>query len=388
MIPKIRTALFDKLTLLLLVGSIYLSPLIEARFNLSYFREVTFACFWLMWLFTFIFFNKKQLIDIGILVYTALASGLLVISAPFWLSYATVNSYLGVITACLVFTLDFNFFCKLLKVIVHINTLIITSEYVFQEYLFVSIIEVEGEAVELSKKLFGGAIGIFRAKGLFEGPLTLGQFCIGTSLLFYKDTRILVFNLLACILANSRLGILCISSILIVKWVFSLNIESIWKISTQKIFYLAIGLISLIVVFIKLDFQSVHRILSMFNSEHSTNSARFHFWTLGLKEYLSYEPINLLLGKAGYFRSMAKNSSENSFLFLLLENGLLGFLYYVFPLLFLSVIASFKHVFFLLLFGILTFCLFIQTYYLGASANLLLWLFLFKTYVEFRGKLR
>ncbi|WP_409281870.1 hypothetical protein, partial [Pseudomonas defluvii] len=65
-----------------------------------------------------------------------------------------------------------------------------------------------------------------------------------------------------------------------------------------------------------------------------TNSARLYYWLSGWQEYRGYELNKIFFGDNGYYRALYGNNAESGWLTLLLDFGLVGFLIYFVPLVF------------------------------------------------------
>ncbi|WP_299900427.1 hypothetical protein [uncultured Aquimarina sp.] len=250
-------------------------------------------------------------------------------------------------------------------------------EFLFKEYLFVVYRETYFGFRALDEKLFSGSTNVFRAKVFFEGPLALSQFAIGAAFLFRKHIKVLFLILLISIFANGRLGIIICAGIIALYYVKKYNLLTI-LLKPKYFFLLIFGLLfSFTVIYLLLDESSIERFKNSFDTSNEGNAARITFWINGIKTWLSYDLAHLIFGNNGYYGSIYKNNAENGWITLLVNNGIIGFLYYFIPVLLLSInylikaSVNFWYIF------LLFFCMFVQTFHLGASANLFYWLIIF-----------
>lgn len=378
--PRFSIKYLDYFILILITIGIYFSELLSSYF--TSFEQSRTAFFFLVILATLgkSIVLKKMFIHEHFLYYGALGLLFGILSLPFWTSYSSLYAYVGFWTALIVLNADYNNFKKILIGLVVLQFLLVFYEYYTKEFLFVHTRIINGKEIRMDEIFIGGHAGIFRAKGLFSGPLSLGQFAIGSSLLLNRKYLLVSLNLITCFLASSRLGILCTSLILCyslyVYYIKPVLLVKYPRLSLKVVVLIIISIISIPAMIQRLEIQSLNRILSAFDFNDSANNARINFWVTALEQYKDYSFYHMFFGNAGYFRTVSLNSAENSYLNLLLENGLLGLAFYMVPVLILflfDLIYLRKEIFLIL---VLIIALFIQTYYLGASANLLYWLFI------------
>jgi hypothetical protein len=305
------------------------------------------------------------------------------ISCWFWYSLAEINVYFTLVTLSLVIISGFEFFKKGLKWLILIILIIALYEYITKTYLFIVYRNTEWGLLPMDPKFFGGYAKIIRAKGLFEGPLALAQFAIGCALIFRKDLKILILTFLLAILANGRLGIIICASVLIFHFIEKYSLLK-FLFSAKGLKFLLLGFVSLILAFnYFVTEKSIKRFKDIFDTTGDTgNSARLDYWAQAVDVYWNYDIIHKIFGDSGLYRHITGNSAENGWLMLLLNNGLLGFLYYFIPIVLIFVMSITKktgHYLFVLL---IIFAMFIQTFHLGASANLLYWVIIYTFYLE------
>lgn len=121
---------------------------------------------------------------------------LLLISVPFWSYYHNIYSYGGIVVAFIVYLLDFKFVYKLIVGFVFLSLGLTAYEFVTHKLLFVNVLN----GVVFDEALFGGNLGVFRAKGLFWGPTVLGMFMITAFILANKNLWLLFSAILSCFL--------------------------------------------------------------------------------------------------------------------------------------------------------------------------------------------
>lgn len=307
---------------------------------------------------------------------------LLIISLPFWMTTYSINSYLGLVAAFFVFIFNLNtkFFTRLIKITTIIVTFLTLYEYVIKDYIYIEETIINGKKYLLNVKMFGGRDKIFRAKAIFPGPLTLAQFATGIAFVFRNNIKWLAMALVICLLANARLGIIVVFGIIFIKYIpLIVNL----KFNKGFLFSLiTIVITSIIFLMFLVDQKSIDRILLAFDTNNHGNFKRMEYWLDGMKEWWNYGLHHKVFGNNGYFRSLYDNNAENGWITLLLENGVLGFIYYLLPLVVISILSIIKKTTHVFLMMVLFFAMFIQTYYMGSSTNLMYWFVLFVYYSE------
>ncbi|AUJ64202.1 hypothetical protein B9057_07750 [Aestuarium zhoushanense] len=209
-------------------------------------------------------------------------------------------------------------FLKLLLFHMILSVLIQGYEHLSGEFLFVTVAE---EGSLLTAEFFSGAADVFRAKGMFQGPLNAVGFYI-IMILIFPGLRIPVLALVGSILAYGRLGIL-VSSTLVLNQLFAASglVMRIFLLGAVPV--LGIALVS---VYLQDTF-----LLAAFDPNSSGNLARVYYWTESFRAYLGYPLWNILFDRLGYANAIGI-FPESDFLRLLLDCGLVGFLIYFFML--------------------------------------------------------
>lgn len=376
--------LIEKSYIFIIFLSLVYGSLLANLLNISFFR-VSFFLLSFVFIALRFFISSKIKTHKEILFYSLLSIPFLVVSLPFWMSTYSINSYIGLIVAFFVFSFNQNthYFYKLLKITIYLVLIIAIYEYIIKDYIYVEEVIINDKKWLMDAHLFGGKDKVFRAKAIFPGPLTLAQFATGVAFIFHKNTRILLLMFILCFLANARLGLLIVGGVLFVKY-----LPKILSLKINKYFFvgLFVIIIAAIVVFsYYIDEQTLNRLLATFDVENKGNSKRIDYWMNGINEWWNYDLTHKALGNNGYFRSIYDNNAENGWITLLLENGILGFLYYALPLGIMAILSIIKKSTHVLLILLIAFSMFVQTYYLGGSTNLLYWFTIFLYYTELKA---
>lgn len=303
---------------------------------------------------------------------------LLIISYPFWDSMYNAYSYIGIIVAYLVYVLDYSYLNKILSYIFILCGVLALIEYVSGSFLFVNTIEKLGGTVTFDEDTMSGAYGVFRSKAIFYGPLDFGNFIIGYLLLNRSNKWVIYGSFFIAFLANSRLALL-ISALIFINSIFKKKNSStnVWFISIL----VCLGVFVLPVLSSGGIMNSVNRILDLFNTESGSNSARIFYWLSGINFYLNYDLVHLIFGNNGSFVKVFENSPENGWISLLVDNGIIGFLFYFISTAYLAIKFSLrKQMNNLIVVGTLFIVMFAQTFHLGASSNFMFWIVIFQLY--------
>ena len=365
-----------KLSIALIIIGFHFYLIFEITFNTTSFRPISLVLAYAFFLFSLILKGRIK-INTSILFYFTLSILLYISSFSFWLVPYDINVYLSAITAIIIVT-RYEFFLQIMKIFIICTLIISFYEYLNKEYLFVVERQTYLGFRPLDEVFFGGLAGIFRAKVYFEGPLALSQFAMGMALIFRYNIKILYLILFIAIFANGRLGIFICTVIILLYYVKKYNIITLLLKPKFLILLIVCSISIVVVIFNLLDEASIGRLLEIFNTSNQGNSDRIQFWIKGVKKLLDTDLIHLIFGNSGEFESIYNNNAENGWLTLLLNNGILGFIYYSFPVIIIITNAIAKKspvdmVYILLL----IFCMFVQTFHLGASANLFYWLIIY-----------
>ncbi|WP_225035911.1 O-antigen ligase family protein [Winogradskyella sp. SM1960] len=309
---------------------------------------------------------------------------LALLSLGFWHNLNGINVYFTIVTFIIVISSGYDFFLKAIKYVAYILLILAIYEFITKSYLFVVFRPTEWGILPLDPKFYGGHSQIFRAKGLFEGPLALSQFAIGLAFLFRSNLKILVVAVLLTILANGRLGMVITGVMFILYFVSKYDLVSIIKSKKFiRLFFLSLVLIISAAVYL-IDEKSIERISNSFSFEDNSNTARLYYWEEAINIFGDYNIFNILLGNSGYFREVTGNSAENGWLMLLLDNGILGLLFYIFPLLIVSLLSLKHKTGHWLYVGVLFLAMMVQTFNLGVSASLLYWIIIYSLFIDIK----
>jgi hypothetical protein len=201
-------------------------------------------------------------------------------------------------------------------------------EYTAGEYLF-TYVAADGDV--LDEKLFGGSLDIMRAKGMFQGPLSAVAFAYWLAFIFRGSILFSAGLLFVAFFATGRLGMSVGLLLLIYRSILRRQVQiSRWKVVAGLailglIFY---GLFKLV------GEDQMRFITSAYDLDNDQNVSRIYFWGMSVQHFLTYSPIEMLFGRYGYIIEQ-QGGTENDFLRLLLDNGILGFSVYFIPLLML-----------------------------------------------------
>ena len=382
---KSISILFGKLAILCIVFGFYFTFLIEGFTGITSTRNI-FLFLGVVFFLGKLIFNRKIIIQRDYFIYALLSIPIACISIFFWYSLNEINVYISLITSIIVIASDFNYFKKLVKNLSYLLLLLVIYEFLTKTYIFVVQRDTEFGTIVLDPKLFGGYSGIFRGKGLFEGPLALAQYAIGLAFLFRQDIKVLLIACALAVFANGRLGMIICFAILGIYFMEKYGLFSFLR-SKKGLKTLGIISISLLIIGIFfIDEIALERLRDVINIADTSNSARLFYWQEGVEIFFDYPFINKIVGNSGYYRHVVGNSAENGWLMLLLNNGIVGFLYYFTPLVVIAYMSIKLKTYHVMLIFLLFLCMMIQTFHLGALANLFYWLIIYSFFLELNRK--
>lgn len=383
---------FNSIAVVVLVISLIYSPMLESYLPFSYLKESLVVIFMIMGTYLFLVGSSLK-VHRGIFIYTFLALSIMLISLLFWNSISTIGSYLSVLIVLFLFLFNrANSFEVLLKYTLIISVIIALGEIVTGKYLYVVSVTVNGQLFTLDEKLFSGSMSIFRAKGLFEGPLTFAQFCVFVSLIFFNDRRLLLIAFIGALTTSSRMAIFVTFAIVLFQLYLHTYNGSNSKYKAYKVFFIfvfiAISIMSFSTFLYLSDSDFSQRLAQTFDfSSSASNNLRLYFWKSSLNVYAQYDFAHLIFGNNGYFREQFDNNAESGWLTLLVDNGLSGLLYYLLPCLFLFYVGFQQKrqdiMFFSFVYLLVNSTM---TFYLSASGNVLYWYLIFKWIQELSGE--
>jgi hypothetical protein len=319
-----------------------------------------------------LFFIKERKLHAQSLLIALIISALLVLSSFVWISWYNAYSYVGIFIFLVIYESDWKKVFFFLKILLILNCIISGFEYFNREYLFDTIIDNSMLSTEINSYQMN-LYSIFRAKGLYAGPLTLAQTSALMAIIFRKNYFLVLIALLSSYFAGTRTG-MGVS--------FSMLIIGVWENgkSFYPIFYIPLIVICVFSILLIWGADSqIERLAESFDfEESSSNLARIYFWTNGINLLLSYDIIHLLFGNNGLFMHKYQNNPESGWLSLFLDNGILGFIFYFYFFVKISISSIFKNKYPIL---IITLILggvnLVVTYHLSAPGNLLYWIVIF-----------
>ncbi len=302
---------------------------------------------------------------------------LLTISSLFWTSFYNVSSYISIIIAFFAHSFFRESFKKIFVLIFIFNFFLSFYEYSFTSYLFDSKLVDDfgyGETI-IDERFSGGLMQVFRAKGIFYGPLSLGAFVISFCFINFRSFTYISMALLICFFANHRLGILVLSILMV------FNLSQIKKIKLLNIisFFIASYFIFLLIGITDNVLITIQRISNTFNILSSENTQRVQFWIAAINQFLDYNLLQLIFGDNGYFKIRFGNNPESGWLSLLVDNGILGFLFYLSSLTYILTKSFKKKSIDILIVTILIFlCMMFFTFHLSAISSFMYWFVIFE----------
>lgn len=303
------------------------------------------------------------------------ALSFLLLSYPFWFSLYNAYAYAGIPVAFFLYLLDKKELNRILIILLIISLILAVYETIIRDYLFSNEMIKNGELVVYDTKTAGGITGVFRAKALFYGSLSLGLFALGVAFFFPNNFLVMTLAFITAFLAGTRLAIVFI--ILLIYINPSLKIE-------KKIFHLLLfSMVFLLIFFIirRYDSASLERILNVFNVDGGTHDNRIIMWRNGIYYFSEYSLIHLIFGYNGYFLNLFANNSESGWITLLTDLGMLGFFLYLIPQLYLFVSFLKKSKYHMATVVLLfVMCNSFVTFNLSMTGNLIYWICIFRFY--------
>lgn len=258
---------------------------------------------------------------------------------------------------------------KVLKFIVIVNFIAMIYEMVTFEYII--------NIVAANKYEFG------RMQGIFSYSKEAGYFLL-ISFVFLRYFNVSMFYkvliLFSSILSGSRTAMVVILLILIIDYIY----QSHRKINLKKIFkqYLYLSIFILLTIFLasyyfadKTEYM-LFRILSSFDLESSSQQDRLYFWSIYFNSLDSYSIVQWIFGNGTYLNNLVGNGSENTYLMIISQVGLIGLSLFMIPIImvaFLFFKKPFKYYTFLLLLAIL----FTGRIGIGWADGILMWMLIY-----------
>jgi hypothetical protein len=195
----------------------------------------------------------------------------------------------------------------------------ITGSYLFDTF--------DSAGIMLDEKTYAGISDVFRAKGMLDGPTTLGALTICISIIAIRQPYVIILSILSSVLALARFGIfaniliLFFSLIHLKKMKLNMLYLTIFLIITPSLFYFLLNnLISLS----DRDF-----IYSVFSLSEKNNDARFFYITQGFNLLSDMSFVEHSLGLIPRISDLGFNF-ENAYLTLWVQSGFLMLLIYLY----------------------------------------------------------
>lgn len=241
-----------------------------------------------------------------------------------WSATGLVNTssyYFAIPLALLVLHLNARLFMKLLAVACVTSVVLQIAEYLSEDYLFIF---VDRDGAELDHELFGGNVGVFRAKGLAQGPLSAVAFGLWLAFICRKNVLAAALLVSCAFFASGRLGMTIGVLLLAYRLFFSSDMTSYhrWLLLLGVAVLVTVGQIVLAADAARLEFMA-----SAFDTSNEQTEARFFFWLASVELFMNYSPLQMLLGNYGFVLDEL-GGTENDLLRILLDNGIIGFLPY------------------------------------------------------------
>lgn len=291
------------------------------------------------------------------------------ISFPVWDNWHNAYAYLGIPVAFLVYHTDFAYTKKKIYQLLILAFILACYEFLSQRYLFENTIIKNGEVITYDLKTAGGATSVLRVKAYFYGCLSLGLFALGVAFLYSKRVWILLLCLLTALMAGTRSALLCILPMILLQNSFKKRFGT----------YLVIGLTIVGTALFVMQYSpsSWNRIIGVFELTDG-HSNRFLMWEMGWQQFLSESGIHMLLGNNGTFFLNYDNNPESGWICLLTDNGIVGFLIYFLPIVYLGFrFLIQRQLYLLFVLGLFSGINFGVTFHLSGTGNLVYWLCMF-----------
>ena len=377
--------LLRKLTVFFIVLATIFSTFLDYTIPLSSTRLV-FSLMFIFFFLSIILTEKSIQIDLPKLIKPLVIYSIILLFVSvslIWTNLYSLNLYFGFYLACIVYILDIKFFRKLVLWSFFAQVFFQLYEYFTVSYLYEVVVEKYSNEFELTLE----SMYLLRAKGIFEGPLTASAFAIYIAYLFRHNPYIISLALFSAILSNTRTGIITILFILASYMFFKFRVHKVSPALTFLIFILGIFFVYSFVLPTILSEAAIFRLQEVGDFTNESNFKRVLFWTLGWDFYLNYSLQNLLFGCSLCFGMEYSNSAESDWLMFLLELGILGFIIYAIPIIYIFYHSHKQknyHVLSLIIFLALN--IFVYRQVSGAQTVILHWMLIFSYFNELNLK--
>lgn len=204
-------------------------------------------------------------------------------------------------------------------------------ETITESFLYYPQIKFDADLI-IDEKITGGASGDFRAKGLLEGPITVGATCILISTIYHRRFLIIFLCLLCSLLASARLGILMTGGLCVFYFYSRIAYNVEFKVRIFLILFLLFVVFGMIFFSLDQIYSSESGLGMALNTDSPRNIARIYYWTMGVLEIRDFSVFELIFGKPGYFRPIYENSPESAWFNMILEAGCITLVVYLYSL--------------------------------------------------------
>lgn len=254
---------------------------------------------------------------------------------------------------------------KILKFLVVVNFIAMVYEVISFEYII--------NIVENNKYEFG------RVQGLFSYSKETGYFLLITFVfLRYFDVSMFykIILILSATMSGSRTAIIAILFILFIDYIY----QTYNKINYKQFFYFFIT-VAILILFTSYYFTDkteymLFRILSSFDFETSSQQHRLYYWKFYFESLNNYSIFNWIFGNGTYLNHLIGNGSENTYLMIISQMGLIGLSIFLVPI-FLVIILFFKKPFRYYPFLVLFVFLFVGRIGIGWADGILMWIMIY-----------
>lgn len=357
-------------------------------FNLSFLKRyflLNIVFCWSLWSFI-------TLIDLRIKIFrpsfTMIAFILLTpIYLLVWDDYREINLALSPMIGYMAYRRS-DLFIRFLKIILIIQFLCLTYEYLTGTYLYVKMetggILNEKKENDFSEQVKKAYVNIgFRAKGIFNGTLLSAALIIDSCLILRGELSWLVLLIFMSVATNGRLA-LAISFMAIVihfikrKWI-TLRLSLKPLLAVMAITLVALAIISL------LSASALTNLANILNLRSTANLGRIVAMLIGIREFIRYDALSMLLGRSGYIYTVHAQGAESEIISHLLNIGIIGTACYLFlPTMILYHSARLKKYDLFLSMTLMLGALAISRHTAGPMRGLLYWYFVFISWDELK----
>jgi len=230
---------------------------------------------------------------------------------------------------------------KYFDILFVIQFVLVIYEVLTQDLIYTNVVTglFNTRDIELKTEIFDESG--FRAKGLFTGCLEATSFAINYSLIFRNNCKKSFWAFVMTVLLNGRMAMIIAFSIFVYNLIILAKKRHVSKGTIKFVFISLATVLAISLVTLASTSQKISHLLSVFSPESDSYLGRTESYVLAFNEYFNvygireklfgseYELIRLIDGR--------EMSAESDILGMLLEIGLLGFLY-----VFLNWVLAFK----------------------------------------------